>query len=170
MIAGAMFVLLAGVCQVTVASLFPLRGAVVECGLFTVLLLALASGPRAAMLGLPFAALAIGFASDRAPGLLILAYLPVLPLAAYVEEIRLPVARYLQLLGVALLCGAWARAVLVTGPVIEGAEFDAWVFLRDVIIPGLPLDALAFTAIYFPIRMIGRGADSLTLQRGRYAL
>lgn len=164
-----LLVLMAGVAQVTVASLFPLRGAVVEFGLLTVVLVALVHGPRAAMVTLPFAALAVGFASNRAPALLILAYLPVLPVAAFVEEARFPVARYLQLLGTVAVCGIWARGILTLGPIAQGADLPLLAMLRDLIIPGIVLDFLAFTVIYVPIRMIGRGADTLTLERGRYA-
>lgn len=162
-------IIMGGVAQVTVASLFPLRGAVVEFGLLTIVLLALTAGPRAGMAALPFAGLAVGFASNRAPALLILAYLPVLPVAAYVEEARLPFARYLQLLATIVLCGIWARGILTVGPIAQGADLPLLALFRDLLIPGIVLDFLAFTAIYMPIRMIGRGADTLTLERGRYA-
>lgn len=162
-------VVMAGVAQVTVASLFPLRGAVVEFGLLTVMLVALTAGPRAGMVAAPFAALAVGFASNRAPALLILAYLPLLPVAAFIEEARLPFARYLQLLATMVLCGIWARGVLTVGPIAQGADLPILALFRDLLIPGIVLDFLAFTAIYVPMRMIGRGADSFTLARGRYA-
>lgn len=162
-------VLMAGVAQVTVASLFPLRGAVIEFGVLTIMLLALTAGPRTGMVAVPLTALAVGFASNRAPALLILAYLPLLPVAAFVEEARLPFARYLQLLATMVVCGMWARGVLTLGPIAQGADLPLLGLFRDLLIPGMVLDFLAFTAVYLPIRMIGRGADTLTLERGRYA-
>ncbi len=162
-------IVLAGVAQVTVASLFPLRGATIEFGLLTIVLLALTAGPRAAMVAMPCAALAVGFTSDRAPGLLLLAYLPVLPLAAFVEESRVPVARYLQIVGVTVLAGIWARGVLTIGPIAEGADLSLVALFGELVIPGMVLDFLAISAVYLPIRLAGRGASSLTLERGRYA-
>jgi hypothetical protein len=166
----ALLVVFAGTAQVTVGSLFPLRGAVVDFGLLTVVLLALTAGPRAAMLAVPFCALTVGFASDRSPGLLVLAYLPVLPLGVMVEEARLPLPRYLQLCGLVVLCGAWARAVLAGSAMLQGADVAAMTVVRDLLAPGLVLDLFAFTAMYLPIRMIGRGADTFTLRQGRYAI
>lgn len=170
LILSALLVVMAGVSQVTLASLFPLRGAVLECGLIAVVLLALTAGPRAAMVALPFTALAVGFAGDRAPGLLLLAYLPVLPLAAFVEEARPPFARYLQVLGVVVACGLWARGILALGPIAQGADLSLLALIRDLLLPGVLLDLLAFTAVYLPIRMLGRGANTFTLERERYAL
>lgn len=165
-----LLVAVAGTAQVTIGSLFPLRGAVVDFGLLTVVLLALTAGPRAAMLAVPFCALTVGFASDRSPGLLVLAYLPVLPLGVFIEEARLPLPRYLQLCGLVVLCGAWARGMLAASAILQGADFATVPLLRDLFAPGLALDVVAFTAMYLPIRMIGRGAESFTLRQGRYAI
>jgi hypothetical protein len=162
--------MLAGTAQVTVASLFPLRGAVVDFGLLTVLLLALTAGPRAAMLAVPFCALTVGFASDRSPGLLLLAYLPVLPLGLIFEEARVPLPRYIQLCALLVVCGAGARLLLAASAIFQGADVAPAAMVRDVLAPGFVLDFLAFTAMYLPIRMIGRGADTFTLREGRYAI
>ncbi|MEX0784348.1 MAG: hypothetical protein WD557_17035 [Dehalococcoidia bacterium] len=170
LIAGMLLVVMASVAQVTVAPLFPLRGAVVEFGLLTVVLLALTAGPRAAMLAVPFCALAVGFAGDRSPGLLILAYLPVLPLGVMLEEARVPFPRYMQLCGLVVLCGVWARSLLAGAAIVQGADFAFAPFVRELWAPGMVLDILAFTAMYLPIRMIGRGADTFTLRQGRYAI
>jgi hypothetical protein len=170
LIFGALLVFAASVAQVTFAPLFPLRGAVVEFGLLAVVLLALTAGPRAAMLAVPFAAIAVGFATDRAPGLLLLAYLPVLPLGLLVEEARLPFPRYLQLLGLVVLCGTFVRSLLAASAVAQGADFALIPFVRELWAPGMVLDAFAFTVMYLPIRMLGRGADTFTLRHGRYAI
>jgi hypothetical protein len=170
LIAGVVLVVMASVAQVTIAPLFPLRGAAFEFGLLTVVLLALTAGPRAGMLAVPFCAVAVGFASDRAPGLLLLAYLPIMPLGVLMEEARLPFPRYLQLLVLVVLCGTWARSLLAASAVIQGADFAVTPFVRELWAPGMVLDALAFTAMYLPIRMIGRGADTFTLRQGRYAI
>ncbi len=166
----ALAVVLAGTAQVTIGSLFPLRGAVIDFGLLTVLLLALTAGPRAAMLAVPFCALTVGFASDRSPGLLVLAYLPVLPLGVIFEEARVPLPRYLQLSVLLVACGAWARVLLAGSAVVQGADFMVAPIVRELIVPGVLLDLLGFTAMYLPIRMIGRGADTFTLREGRYAI
>jgi hypothetical protein len=163
-------VVLAGTAQVTVASLFPLRGAVIDFGVLTVLLLALTAGPRAAMLAVPFIAVSVGFASDRSPGLLVLAYLPVLPLGVMFEETRVPLPRYVQLAALLVISGAWARMLLAGSAIFQGADVPAVAIVGDVLAPGFLLDLLAFTAMYVPIRMIGRGADTFTLREGRYAI
>ena len=170
LIGGMLLVMSASVAQVTIGSLFPLRGAVIEFGLLTVIFLALTAGPRAAMFAVPFCALAVGFASDRAPGLLLLAYLPVLPLGLLMEEARLPFARYLQLLTLVVVCGTWARSLMAAAAVLQGADFAIVPFIRELWAPGIVVDAFAFTAMYLPIRMIGRGADTFTLRQGRYAI
>jgi hypothetical protein len=170
LIVCAVLVVLAGIAQVTVASLFPLRGAVIEFGLLTVLLLALTAGPRAAMLAVPFCALTVGFASDRSPGLLVLAYLPVLPLGLVFEQARVPLPRYLQLCALLVVCGAGARLLLAGSAIFQGADAMPVVIVRDLLAPGFVLDFLAFTAMYVPIHMIGRGAETFTLREGRYAI
>lgn len=168
LMACAVVLVMAGILQVTFASLFPIRAAVLDFGLLSVVFIALAGGPRAAMFAAPVAALTVGFTSDRSPGLLLMAYLPVLPLAAFADEARFPVSRYVVLLCVVLLSGIWARVMLTLGPLSEGADFGLAVFIRDLVLPGLVLDFLAFTALYAPLRLLGRVHETLTPQRSRY--
>ncbi|MFN0148044.1 MAG: hypothetical protein ACKVT1_16185 [Dehalococcoidia bacterium] len=167
--AGAVTVLLAALVQVTVVPLFPLGGAVADAALLTLAGVALFMGPHAAMIALPALCLFLGFASDRSPGLLLIAYLPLLPLAGAVEEARLPANRFVRLLLAVVVAGVWARVVLSGSAFVQGAAFAPGPLLTDVVIPGLVLDAILLSLLYLPPRLAGWSPESLTLRRmGRY--
>ena len=88
----------AALAEVTVAPLFPISAAVPDIPLVTLVVVTAYAGPYAAMLGIPFVAICLGFASDRSPGVLLIAYLPLLPLAAILEESSLPLNRFARTL------------------------------------------------------------------------
>jgi hypothetical protein len=160
-----LLVLLAVLGQVTVASLFPIAGAVADFPLVTLLLLSVFAGPRPVLIALPIAAVMLGFASDRAPGLLLLAYLPLPPLAYLLDESPLPLNHYGRTALTCLGVGLWLRLVLALGAVAQGADMAVGVLVRDVMLPGAFLDLALLSVAYIPCRFIGWSGRGMTLQR-----
>jgi len=160
--------LFAALAQVTVAPLFPIEGAVFDFMLVTLLTITVWAGPRAAMVSLPFAAIFLGFAGDRSPGLLIIAYLPLVPLAFVVAEANFPLNRFLQSIVVGVGAGMWARLALSAGAFIGGADVTLSALLFLVLVPGLFLDILLMTFAYMPFRLAGMTARPMTLQRSTF--
>jgi hypothetical protein len=164
-VAIAIVVVLAVLGQVTVASLFPISGAVADFPLVTLLLLSVFAGPRTVLIALPFAAIMLGFVSDRAPGLLLLAYLPLPPLALFLDESPLPLNHYARTALTCLGVGLWLRLVLALGAVAQGADMATAALIRDVMLPGAFLDLALLTVAYIPCRFIGWTGRGTTLQR-----
>ncbi len=165
---GALVVFFAGfgvMAQVTVAPLFPLDAAVADLGLLVIVFTALLAGPKATMWTVPLIALFLGFSTSRAPGLLLLAYLPFLPLAYGLGETGMPLNRYLRTLLAALATGLWARGLLGTAAFVQGAQFAPGDLIGAILLPGLVLDALLVTLLYIPCRLAGRTGRSLSLRR-----
>ncbi|PFG75244.1 hypothetical protein [Tepidiforma thermophila] len=158
----------AAIGQVTVAPLFPVDGAVPELVLLSLCLVAAFSGPVPVMVLTPLAAVMHGMLADRDAGLLLIAYLPVLPLGALLEDGPLPLGHaartYLVLAG----AGVLARSVLAIGAMLGGAPALFGPLLVDVLLPGLFLDVLLLTICYLPLRLAGLEGGSFRLQRGRY--
>jgi len=156
-VAAVVGLVLAALMQVTLAPLFPLDGAVA--------MVAMTAGPRAAMVALPALCLAASFTSDRSPGLLIIGYLPFLPLATVLEEAALPVNRFLRVLAALVITGLWARLVLAGGAFAQGADFAPAALIRDILIPGVAVDGLLLSLLYLPPRLMGWAPQPLTLRR-----
>lgn len=161
-----LLVLLAALSEVTVASLFPLRAAVPDLILAVLVGVFVYAGPRSAMVAVPAAAVAYGFASDRAPGLLLLGYLPLVPLALLATAVPMPVNRYVQTLVAATATGLWVRLVLAFGAVAQDAHVEVVVLVRDLLLMGLLLDVALVSLVYLPPRLIGWQPRSLVLERG----
>lgn len=164
-LAFVVVVTLGALLQVTVAPMFPVRAAIVDVGLVVMTFMALAGGPRRAMAAAPLMALFVAFASNRAPGLLLVGYLPLLPLAYFLEGGHLPLSRYGRLVAAVLVAGLWGRTVLSVGAFVDGADFVPLRLISEVLLPGLVLDFFAFTSVYIPFRALGWTNRSLTLQR-----
>jgi len=158
----------AAICQVTVAPLFPVANLTFDFVLLALILIAAFGTPQRAMLCVPVAALAYGFLSSREPGLLILCYLPLLPLGLYLEEARVPLNHYARTLGAFVLTGAWVRLLLVLGAVVGGADGSARAVLFDVILPGVFLDFALLSVVYVPLRLLGWSGQGMSLSRGSY--
>jgi hypothetical protein len=154
--------------QVTVAPLFPISGAVPDFALVLLVTLAVFAGPRAAMLAIPFTAIFVGFATDRAPGLLIIAYLPLLPLALGLQEWRVPLNQYMRVLAAGGGTGLWIRVVLALAAIAQGADVAAGALVFQVLLPGLFLDLALLTIAYAPFRLIGWSGRGMNLQRGGF--
>jgi hypothetical protein len=156
------------VAEVTVAPLFPIRGASPDFALVTLMALAVFSSPRTVMVALPVLSVMLGFSTDRAPGLLLLGYLPLLPLAAYLNGGPLPLNRYAQVLAAGAATGLWSRGLLAFGSIAQGADLQMSALLGDVLIPGFLLDVGLITIVYFPFRLVGWSPRQMTLQRGGF--
>ena len=161
-------ILLAAMAQVTVAPLFPVAGAVPEFVLLTLALLVAFNSPRPVMIGTPIAALAYGFLSDRAPALLLLGYLPLLPLGYLLEESRVPVNHYLRTVAMMVITGLWLRTLLALGAMTAGADAAFGILIADVLVPGIFLDLALLTVVYIPLRLIGWTGQGMTLERTGY--
>lgn len=161
-------ILLAAIAQVTVAPLFPLGGAVPEFVLLGLVLITAFSGPAPVMLLTPLAAVAAGWLSDRSPGLMLIAYLPLLPVGLGLEESPAPLNHFVRTLAMMLVTGIWMRIVMALGAIAGGAEPAIGALVSDVIIPGGFLDLSLLTVVYIPLRLAGLTGQGMTLQRSRY--
>ena len=165
--AVAVFVLvgLSTLAQVAVSPLFPLHAAVADIGLLGLVLVLLMAGPRSAMVAVPLLGLLLSFATNRSPGLFILAYLPLPPLAYLLGETQLPMMRFVRILTAAVGTGVWARLLFGMVAFLQGADFAPGELIRAIIVPGLVLDALLVTIIYLPCRLAGLTGRSMSLRR-----
>ena len=161
-------VLLACISQVTVAPLFPIGVVTFDFVLLTLVVVAAFGTPRRAMVCVPVAALAYGFLSDRAPGLLVLAFLPMLPLGVYLEQSGVPLNHFARSAVAMVLTGAWARLLLALGAVLGGADASVSAVLTSFVIPGLFLDFALLCVVYVPLRLLGWSGQGMSLQRGSY--
>ena len=167
-IAAFLATIVAAMMQVTVAPLFPISAAVPEFVLLTLVIVAAFGNPRRAMVCVPVGALAYGFLSDRSPALLLLAYLPLLPLGLYLEEARVPLNHYARTLIATLATGLWIRTLLMLGTVVGGADATVGAAVGQVLLPGLFLDFALLSVVYVPLRLIGWSGQGMSLHRGSY--
>ncbi|HMO54379.1 MAG TPA: hypothetical protein PJ994_07740 [Tepidiformaceae bacterium] len=159
---------LAAIAQVTVAPLFPVSGAVPDFLLLTLVMLVAFSSPQPVMIGTPFAAIAYSFLSDRSPALLLIAYLPILPVGYFLEASPVPMNHYLRALLMMALTGIWARTLLALAAMTSGAQPAFGALIADVLIPGLSLDVALLTVAYLPFRLIGWTGEGMKLGRSGY--
>ncbi len=164
-VAAMLAVLFAATWQVTVAPLFPISAAEPDFVLLTLVLVAAFGTPRRGMVCVPVAALGYGFLSDRAPGLMVLAYLPLLPLGLYLEEAKIPLNHYARTAIALLLTGSWARLLMVLGTVVGGADAPVGAVLGQVLVPGAFLDLALLTLVYVPLRLVGWSGEGMSLRR-----
>ena len=158
----------AAIAQVTIAPLFPVGYVVFDFVLLTLILIAAFSSPKRAMLCVPIAAIAYGFLSNREPGLLVLAYLPLLPLGLYLEESPIPLNHYARTALAFGATGIWARGLLVLGSILGGADASLGLIVFHVLLPGLLLDLSLLTLVYIPLRLLGWSGQGMSLSRGGY--
>ncbi len=165
---AVMATIFAATSQVTVAPLFPVSGVVFDFVLLALVLIAAFGSPKRAMICVPVAALAYGFLSNREPGLLVLAYFPLLPLGFYLEEVNVPLNHYVRTAAAMVLIGMWARSLLVLGSIVGGAHASLGLTVSDVILPGMLLDLSLLTVVYVPLRLLGWSGQGMSLSRGGY--
>lgn len=167
-IAVLVAIILACAAQVTVAPLFPLLSAEASLLVVTLAILLVFAGPRTALIATPLMAVFLGFASDRAPALLLLSLVPLPPLAYWLSESQLPMSRGVQLFVVVAIVGAWSRALLAMSAVMQGADPEIGALITRFVLPGIVIDGLFFTLAYLPCRLLGLEARSLSPYRERY--
>jgi hypothetical protein len=160
--------MMAAVMQVAVSPLFPVSAAVPDVALVTLVMLAVFAGPTTVMAGLPLMALFIGFDSGRQPGLVLMAYLPLLPIALFLEESRVPLNRFLQMSLAGVVTGAWARTMMAFGAIAGGAEPALGVLGGQLVLPGMVLDFALLALVYAPVRLLGWSGRGMRLQRSRW--
>jgi hypothetical protein len=165
-----LLLLLAALSQAAVAPLFPVSGATPDFLLAAVVVSAVFAGPRMGMAAVPIVALFYAFAVDRSPGLVLVAYLPLLPLAAYASEAGLPLNRFAQTLLAGVATGMWARLVFALAAMAQGAEPAVGLLLGAVLLPGLFLDLALLSLVYLPLRAVRLDPRPLTLRRSEYGL
>ena len=168
MFVAALATVFAAICQVTIAPLFPFGAVTFDFVLLTLVLVAAFGSPQRAMLCVPIAALAYGFLSNREPGLLVIAYLPLLPLGVYLEEVPIPLNHYARTAVALVVTGLWARSLLVLGAVVAGADATVWLVVRDFLLPGMAVDLALLTVFYVPLRLLGWSGQGMALSRGGY--
>ena len=132
------------------------------------LLLAAFAGPLAVMLALPVLVLFLGFTANVEFEWLVIAYLPLLPAAAWLQRQPLPQTPYTLVLAVTVAAAVWARAVFAAVAVTSGASPDVGAIAAEVLIPGAVLDAAVLSAGYALCRWIGWPARSLELERAGF--
>jgi hypothetical protein len=166
----ALLLFTASVAEITVAPLFPISAAIPDLPLVTLLIVAAYAGPKSAMLGIPFVALCLGFGSDRSPGLMLIGYLPMLPIAAGLEESRVPLNQFSRVLVTGAAAGLWLRGLLATVAVLQGAGLPVGTLIGGLLVPGLLLDVALLAVAYLSLRLIGLDGHRVTLQRGGFSV
>lgn len=157
--------LLAAMLQVTFAPLFPLAGAQLDFALAAMLVLVFAAGPVAAMAGLPMLAIFVGFAADQSPGLVLISYLPFLPVVVLLEWSPVPLNRLAQFAIAVVATGLWARLLASAWAFLGGADAAILTLIFDVLLPGVIFDAVLFVLVYTPFRLSGRTERSMALRQ-----
>ncbi len=165
---AAIGLVLVALLQVTAAPLFPLAGATVDFGLLFLGGVAVFLGPRWAMVCLPILALLMGFLMSHEPATFILAYLPLLPLAAWLSVAGTPLNRFWQTVAAVGVTGLWARSLLAAGAMASGADTDLVGLLTRVLIPGLLLDLVSVSLAYISCRIVGWEPQRISLQAPGY--
>lgn len=161
-------VVFAAIWQVTVAPLFPVANVTFDFVLVTLVVVTAFGSPRRGMVAVPLAALAYGFLSGRAPALLLLAYLPLLPLGSYLEGVSVPLNHYARTALAMVATGGWARMLMVLGAVLGGADATAGDVVFGVLLKGVFLDFALLSVVYVPLRLLGWTGQGMSLQRGTY--
>jgi hypothetical protein len=145
--------LLAVAAQTAVAPLFRLAGAEASIVMLFVLVVLVIEGPKPAMVAAPIAAVLYAFAAGLAPALVLVGFVPVVVIGAWIEELRLPVARFALVAGAFLLATTWLRLVLAAGAILDGADAAVWVLISRILIPGAILDLALLAVAYVPARL-----------------
>ena len=168
LVAVAAGILLVGLLQVTAAPLFPVGSAVPDLVLVGLTLLSIFRGPKTGLWAIPTAAVIVGLASDRSPGLLLMAYLPLLPLANYLETAGAPLNRYAQTAIAFGSTSVWARSVMTLGTVIQGGELAPQTVIFSLLLPGVFFDLALLSLAYLGFRLLGWEPRSTSLQRAGF--
>lgn len=149
----AVMVVLVAVGQAAASPLFTAADAAPAFGVVFLALLTVYRGTRVGMVMTPLLAIAEAWLRGLEPGILLLAYAPVVPLAASVTGTAWPLlGPGLRLTGAVVAAGAWARLLGAAIVVLGGASTDVSTFVFALIVPGALVDALLTLAVYLPLR------------------
>jgi hypothetical protein len=155
--------------QVAIAPFFPLAGAVVDLPVVVLLLLAIFAGPGAVMVALPLLVLFLGFSTNAGYEWLVLAYLPILPCAAWIQRQPLiPQTPYALVLAMAVAAAVWTRLVFAGVALTSGASIDVSGLVADILAPGAAFDAVVLSVAYFLCRQVRLPTRSLDLDRAEF--
>ena len=155
--------------QVAIAPLLPLAAAFVQLPVVMLLLLAVFAGPHPVMIALPVLVLFLGFSTNVDFEWLVVAYLPILPCAAWIQRQRvIPQTPYTLVLLVTVAAGIWARAILAGAAMTSGASPAFGPIFSDILLPGTVLDAVVLSVVYGTCRWIGWPTRSLDLERAGF--
>ncbi len=157
------------VAQVAVAPFFPVLGAVADLPVVVLMLLAIFAGPHAVMIVFPILVLFLGFSTNVAFEWLVLAYLPLLPCAAWIQRQRaIPQGPYALVLVMGVAAGVWARGVFSVVAVASGASPTFGAVITDILLPGMAFDAVVLSVLYAICWYIGWPVRSLELEDAGY--
>jgi hypothetical protein len=116
----------------------------------------------------PIAAILYAFAAGIAPALVLIGFVPLVLIGAWVEDLRWPVARF-ALVATTFLSGtAILRLTLATGAIVQGADAATWTLVGHVLIPGAVLDLALLGIAYVPLRVGRIELREMSLNASRY--
>jgi hypothetical protein len=101
-------------------------------------------------------------------GLVLLGYLPLLPLLVVFESANLPLGNYARTAGAVLITGLTPRCVFAAGALVDGAQFDLGVLVFQLLLPGVFVDLALLTVVYVPQRALRWRQADMQLTRGGY--
>ncbi len=146
---------LAAAVQSSAAPLFALSAATPAFALLVLGLLTIFRGQTTAMVATPVLAVAEAWARGVEPGLLLLAYFPLVPLVDVLRERTLSVSGPgLGLLLAVLLTGVWARSVIAVAAIVDGSSASALDVIALLVLPGFVLDLVITLITYSIVRPI----------------
>jgi hypothetical protein len=164
----AILLLLAVAVQTAVAPLFRLGGAEASVVMLFVMLVLIIEGPKPAMVAAPIAAVLFAFAAGIAPALMLLGFVPLVLIGAWIEDVRWPVARFALVAATFLAGTAILRLVLAVGAIVQGADAATWVLVSRVLVPGAVLDLALLGIAYVPLRVGRIELREMSLNASRY--
>jgi hypothetical protein len=99
---------------------------------------------------------------------MLIAFLPLVVAAAWLDDLRLPVTRSAVIGGAFLLAAAWMRFSLALAAIIQGADVAVFTLLFDVLLAGMLLDLALLAVAAGIVRLVGSEHRPLSLGTARY--
>jgi len=146
--------IIVAVCQASAAPLFSVAAATPTVVLVFLGLVALYRGETTAMVITPAVAVAEAWTRGLSPGLLLVAYVPLVPLLGAFDPRGLPLlGPGGRLLGAVAVTGAWARVLAAGSVVLAGASFAPGDIVGRLLLPGILLDLALAGTVYGVFRV-----------------
>ncbi len=153
-VAVGLAVLFIAVGQTAAAPLFTAANAAPAFGVVFLAVLTVFKGSRTGMIATPVLAIAEAWLRGLEPGVLLVAYAPVVPLADLASRGGRPLfGPGVRLTGAVLLAGAWARSTALLVVVLGGASVGVSAVVFQLLVPGALIDMLLVAAVYVPLRV-----------------